>query len=252
MSASSLRRPSPGRGHDDEEFCECEKQQEEEEEGEDWQAGRGDIRHTEVEIRDLDRDHLLLGLTARGLKTYLDTVVISEDFLVPPCIRGALTPQNKADAEALVRTLNEAGGAYADPFKTPARRIMADGSIDWSKSCYVGMDLVKVVRSLLNGYDFLQVRCRRMRVCTSSSNTQPASQPARISIDVHSLPPHHPSNTRVYPNRRCSGIRLVSKRSRTARCSSSRATQTSALRLCSSHGHSQPASRTCPGCLTGN
>ena len=130
------------------------------------------IRHTEVEIRDLRvpnlsaEDQLLLGLTARGLKTYLDTAVIREGFLIPPCLRGALTPQNKADAEALVRTLDEAGGEYADPFKTPARRIMADGSIDWSKSCYVGMDLVDVVRSLLNGYDFLQVRCRRMRVCT--------------------------------------------------------------------------------------
>ena len=200
MSASSLRRPSPGRGHDDEEFCECEKQQEEEEEGEDWRAGRGDIGHTEVEIRNPDRDlgaadQLLLGLTARGLKTYLDTVVISEDFLVPPCIRGALTPQNKADAEALVRTLNEAGGAYADPFKTPARRIMADGSIDWSKSCYVGMDLVDVVRSLLNGYDFLQVRCRQMRVCTSSSHSQPASQ----NLNRRSLPPSPPSIQHVYP-----------------------------------------------------
>ena len=81
--------------------------------------------------------------------------MISDDFLIPPCIRGALTPGTRADALALVRTLDAAGGKYADRFKTPARRIMADDSIDWSR--FVGLELRDVVRLLLNGYDFLEV-----------------------------------------------------------------------------------------------
>ena len=144
-------------------------------------------------------DQLLLGLTTHGLKTYLDSAVIDDDLLIPPCIRGALTPQTNADALALVRTLNAAGDPYEDPFKTPARRIMANDSIEWSR--FAGMELIDVVRLLLNGYDFLQVRlsarCEFAPRPSSAVPRRPSSQPftnyvyGRCSLRSLTTPPRH-------------------------------------------------------------
>ena len=55
-------------------------------------------------------DELLYGLNARSLKSYLDTAVIDDNFLIPTCLHDAHTPENKAGADALARILDEAGG----------------------------------------------------------------------------------------------------------------------------------------------
>ena len=105
----------------------------------------------------LEEDPLMLGLTVKELRRILENISPDHSLCTPAPLVGEMAPTSRAEAEALVAKLEAAGGDFAEPFKTPAYRVLTDKDIKWEGTA-PGTPIGEVIKKLLNGYDGLEVR----------------------------------------------------------------------------------------------
>ena len=71
-----------------------------------------------------DEDPLMLGLTVKEFRRILENISPDHPLCTPAPLVGEMAPTSRAEAEALVAKLEAAGGDFANPFKTPAHRVL--------------------------------------------------------------------------------------------------------------------------------
>ena len=105
----------------------------------------------------LEEDPLMLGLTVKEFRRILENISSDHPLCTPAPLVGEMAPTSRAEAEALVAKLEAAGDDFANPFKTPAYRVLTDKKITWEGTA-PGTPIGEVIKKLLNGYDGLEVR----------------------------------------------------------------------------------------------
>ena len=178
------------------------------------------------------KDPLLLGLTVKELRRVYNGILPDHPLCTPPPLVGEVTPTNQAEAQALAAKLEEAGGDLADPFKTPAYRILTDERILKRLGEFPsGTPIGEFVKRHLNGYDGLEVRV--------GSSVYDAIRFGLYLECMHSLRRHVRTLTcRPFATPSTSARRRTSRTSRTAPSRSSKVTTGSAARASSSRGAS--------------
>ena len=123
----------------------------------------------------LEEDPLMLGLTVKEFRRILENISPDHPLCTPSPLVGEMAPTSRAEADALVAKLEAAGGDFADPFKTPAYRVLTDKKITWEGTA-TATPIGEVIKKLLNGYDGLEFERQDPDLKTQSHCAFQASQ----------------------------------------------------------------------------